>query len=313
MNTKKTVPEDETLNREFQLPPVLRNEKGDYRKIGFEIEFSGVSSSKVAELIRSEFGGTIEKKNRYYINITGSSPGDFTVKIDTSFLYEKKYRKLMDLFGLDLDKFSDDDDIVEKAEEVLENVFATVVPYEIAAPPVEITNMATIDRVRQLLNDNRAEGTKVSAYYAFALHINPELPSLTFDCLFDYLKAFLLLYPWLKKVMAPDYTRRLTTFINPFPDTYSRLALDPEYKPAFDTFIKDYHYHNPDRNRPLDLYPALAMLDESVSKLKGIGNVSKRPTLHFRMPDSRIDQAGWTLATEWNNWNYVERLAASKD
>ena len=313
MNSMNKTPGDETSTLEFRMPPIMTNENGEIRKIGFELEFGGLSPLHVAELISEKFGGKIEKVNRYYAEIKGSIPGDFTVKIDTSFLYEKKYSKLIDLLGVDMENPEDDKEIIAKTEKILENIFSTVVPCEVVTPPVNLDEMETIDKVRRLLKDNQAKGTKASVLYAFALHINPELPALNIFTILNYLRAFLVLYPWLKKNMMPDYSRRLTTFINPFPDDFTRNILTESYRPDLDVFIKDYHLYNPDRNRPLDLYPVLAMLDENVSRLKGIGNVSKRPTFHFRMPDCRIDQENWTIATEWNYWYFVEYLAAKKD
>jgi hypothetical protein len=38
--------------------------------------------------------------------------------------------------------------------------------------------------------------------------------------------------------------------------------------------------------------------------------VKPRPTLHYRLPNSEIDQPGWDLAQPWNDWLVVERLAA---
>jgi hypothetical protein len=35
-----------------------------------------------------------------------------------------------------------------------------------------------------------------------------------------------------------------------------------------------------------------------------------RPALHYRLPDSRIDEPGWSVVTEWNRWaRTVEALA----
>ena len=295
------------------MPPVMKNEAGEFRNVGYELEFSDLPTLETARLIMAEYGGKIEEKNRYYLKIVGSSPGDFTVKIDSSFLYDKKYKRLLNLLGIDAEQGEEKNgESMERTEEILESVFSTVVPYEIVAPPVRIDQMEIIDRLRKILLENKAAGTGSSAFYAFAVHINPELPVLNTETLIDYLRAFLILYPWLRKRMNPDYARRLTTFINPFPADYIRKILRPDYNPDLSAFLRDYHEFNPDRNRPLDLYPALAMLDERTLDLPGIGNVSPRPTLHFRMPDSQIDRKDWTLATEWNHWYYVEVMASDK-
>ncbi len=304
-------PGNETSHDQFRMPPVLHNETGELRKIGFEFEFSGLSTMDVARLITSEFGGRIDAVNRYYVKVRESRIGDFTIKIDTSFLYEKKYHQLIDLFGVDEEKIMENKEFIEKMEQILEGVFSSVVPYEIAAPPVEITSMDIMERIREILRNNHAEGTGASVFNAFALHINAELPSLSLPEIMKYLKAFLVLYPWLDKSMDLDLSRKLTVFINPFPEDYVRLVLDERYHPDKERFIHDYHSYNPDRNRPLDLYPALVLMSDSAADFHGIGNVKKRPTLHFRMPDSLVDKDDWTVAREWNYWYQVEALAGS--
>lgn len=108
-----------------------------------------------------------------------------------------------------------------------------------------------------------------------------------------------------------DFTRRLTTFINPFPSAYYQLILSSDYRPDLNQFIRDYHLHNPDRNRPLDLYPVLAFIAPSeVNQLKDLGNVKPRPTFHYRLPNSLIDDPNWSIGVEWNRWYEVERLAS---
>ncbi len=304
---------DDTTPMDFRMPPVLTTANGALRKVGYEIEFGGLTSGEACDLLREEFGGSIGRRNRYYMKITGSRPGDFVVKIDSRFLYEKQYSKIAGLFGIEEGRLSDQEGLLGKTEQILEGVFSSVVPYEIVTPPVEITRMHQVDRIRQLLKEKRALGTSAFPLYSFAIHINPELPSMDLETLLNYLRAFLILYPWLDKTMDPDNFRRLTAFIKPFPRAYIRKVLDEDYRPGLQQFISDYNLHNPDRNRPLDLYPVLAMLDAEVEKISGIGNVKKRPTFHFRMPDSRIDEDGWTLATVWNAWFFVEMLASRQD
>ena len=67
---------------------------------------------------------------------------------------------------------------------------------------------------------------------------------------------------------------------------------------------------DPDRNRPLDLYPILASLySQLLSEYEGLGKVNPRCTFHFRLPNSSVAEPGWTLAEEWNHWVTVEELA----
>src|SRR5687768_14489238 len=42
---------------EFLLPPVVRNARGQVRRAGFELEYSGMSLNLSATLVRTVFGG----------------------------------------------------------------------------------------------------------------------------------------------------------------------------------------------------------------------------------------------------------------
>ena len=296
----------------YRIPPVINNEYGKSRKIGFEIEFGNLDSYRVSGIISDLYGGELKETNRYFMKLENTSKGDFVIKIDTSFLYEKKYKRIFKKLGINRDKLLKHHDLVNRLEEVLEGVFSSVIPYEVAAPPVGIESLDSFDPLIDALRENRATGTSESAVNAFATHINAELPVLSLTSILDYLKAFLLLYPWLFDEMNIELSRRISSFINPFPDKYIHLVLNNDYHPDKDKFISDYHEYNADRNRPLDLYPVLASLDPKVVQLEKIGNVKPRPTLHFRLPNSRIDDPDWSLATEWNYWWYVENLASNK-
>ncbi|HEX8527051.1 amidoligase family protein, partial [Allosphingosinicella sp.] len=41
--------------------------------------------------------------------------------------------------------------------------------------------------------------------------------------------------------------------------------------------------------------------------------IGKRPTFHYRMPDARVSDPGWSIAPDWNRWVAVERLAVDRD
>ena|ERR1043166_8416867 len=92
------------------------------------------------------------------------------------------------------------------------------------------------------------------------------------------------------------------------------MVLHPDYKPELSALINDYHIWNPDRNRPLDLYPVFSYLaPEQISRMNDLGNVKPRPALHYRLPNCQIDEKDWSLASEWNRWIEIEKLSAKKD
>jgi hypothetical protein len=160
-----------------------------------------------------------------------------------------------------------------------------------------------------------ARGTRRSFRYAFGMHINPELPSDKACSIRDHLRAFLLLMPWLSDRVDVDLTRRVMPFINPFPNDYVRLVLQRDYPDDANRLIDDYLKHNPTRNRPLDLLPVLAYLDETrvMREVEDPHLVKPRPAYHYRLPNCLIDEPNWSIAREWNTWVAVEKLAADQD
>jgi hypothetical protein len=57
------------------------------------------------------------------------------------------------------------------------------------------------------------------------------------------------------------------------------------------------------------MLPLLAHFDGPRVAAAISDKTSARPAFHFRLPDCRIDEAGWTLAGEWRRWVAVERVA----
>jgi hypothetical protein len=128
------------------------------------------------------------------------------------------------------------------------------------------------------------------------------------------MKSFALLNPWLRREAAPDTTRELLGFADPFPADYIRKIAAPDYWPDISDFIDDYLTANPTRNRDLDLLPLLHHLDAArVRAVLPNEKINGRPTFHYRLPDARVSDAGWGMAPDWNRWVAVERLAADRD
>jgi hypothetical protein len=295
----------------FHMPPLLYNQNGEVRKAGFEIEFGDIDLDIAASCIIEVFGGTEVKENQFSRKIIDTKLGDFYLRMDTTLLTEKSYEKLFKKFGLESEEINDKKKSLEKA---LESLASIVVPYEIGAPPVPFTEVHLLDQLRIALYKKKAGGTTSSILYAFAIHINPELPECNIPTILRYLKAFFLFYFWLIEELDVNFTRRLTPFINPFPDEYILLVLKNDYNPDFNKLLKDYNKYNPDRNRPLDLYPVFAFIDKKkVNDLPDVGKVNPRPTFHYRIPNSMIDEPDWSLARSWNSWVEIEKLASDPE
>jgi hypothetical protein len=167
-----------------------------------------------------------------------------------------------------------------------------------------------------VLNDVGAEGTQKSLQYAFGLHINPEVPKMDVEFLLPLVQAFLLMTDWIIDASDTDFSRRFfTKYIDPFPSHYVELILDNNYCPTMTQFIDDYLEHNPTRNRPLDMLPIFHEIDKD-RLLKALPKdqqslVKGRPAFHYRLPDCRVGEPDWTVATEWNRWAIIEQIAES--
>ncbi len=40
--------------------------------------------------------------------------------------------------------------------------------------------------------------------------------------------------------------------------------------------------------------------------------VKARPAFHYRLPDCKVNEAGWTAAAPWNRWVFIEVLAEDR-
>ena len=300
---------------QFRQPPVLYNEEGKIRTVGFELEYANLSIEESVQIVQRLYGGQVQRENRFRQKVTGTSLGDFTIEFDLTLLTEKRYKKPFDSLNIHIEDVKLGNGTLEdEMENALESLIGKIFPYEIACPPVPCTKLADLEKLREALYQHHAEDTDSFPTNAFGTHINIESPDTNLDTLLAYLRAFLLLYPWLVKAGDIDLARKLSPFINPYPNEYTALILSQEYEPTLEEFILDYHTFNPDRNRPLDMYPIFSVLHPELLKgFVGMGKVKARKTYHYRLPNSSVAQPDWTLAQEWNNWVAVEELASDRE
>jgi len=294
----------------YQLPPTKINADGKPRQAGLELEFAGIEPERAADIIQALYGGNIKKEHRYHIQILGTDLGDFRVELDARILQKMAGQNIFDKLGIRLTE----DSIRKSIEDVIDKMARSVVPLEIVMPPLPINELSTLEELRKALQKNKAKGTHASLVHAFGMHMNIESPDLGVETLHDYLKSFVILYPWLMEVLAIDISRRISPFVDPFPDEYVRTILDPDYNPDEHQFIEDYIKYNPTRNRPVDMMPIFGMRKSELTEpvMEGEKN-DPRPTFHYRLPNSRIDNPEWTFETEWNHWLAVERLAEDEE
>ncbi|ANT61196.1 hypothetical protein AYJ57_12945 [Salipiger sp. CCB-MM3] len=273
--------------------PRPKTAEGKPRRIGVEIEFSGLTEAQVARILVKQLGGSAREEKRGHWVVEGGGMGDFEVYLDSQ-----------PLERLDHDGVGGQ----------IRDLARAVVPVEIVSDPLEVPQIAEFDRAIQALREAGAEGTGTGVLSAFGVHFNPEVVSTDYADVMPVITAHALLEDYIKRVAGTDFSRRVMTWVAPYPRALvDRLAA--EKPPAtMDALIDTYLELAPSRNHSLDMLCLFAHLDEEkVAKAVDMELVSPRPTYHWRLPDCRIDEKGWTLATEWNRWVLVETVAGDAD
>ena len=256
------------------------------RRTGIEIEFAGLSVDEAAQVIRHLWGGTIEPVDDRDLKVNGGQFGDVKVELDISL--QKKW-----------------------AEDIATQALGALVPVEIVTAPLAQGDLPQVDMLVAALRKAGALGTRARLAYGFGLHLNPELPGPDGVGLVEVARAYALLEPWLRQSDPIDPARRVLPFVDPWPVCLTdALAQAKGY--TVDQFARIYATHAPSRHYGLDLLPALqelrpdALRDVPEPHLKGA-----RPTFHYRLPEARLDEPGWSIAYEWNRWCLIEAVAAN--
>ncbi len=293
-----------------RLPPLETTADGQPRRVGVEIEMTGLAVDEVSAIVADRLGLSRRVRSPYEHCLSGDVAGDWRVELDFGWLKQK---------GRDRAKSPADggigDELLARLDQAAESVVAAgadlLVPVELVSPPLPMRRLRDVQGLVAGLRNAGARGTGAGLAYAFGIQFNPELPALDADTVARYLKAYLCLHDWLMRESDVDVTRRLTSFADPFPTAYLRRVVDPGYGPGLATLIDDYLADNPTRNRALDMLPLFAQLDpDRVTAAVDDDRVKARPTLHYRLPNCEIDRTGWGIHLAWNDWLEVERLAA---
>jgi hypothetical protein len=287
-------------SNEFLLPPRVLNAHGIARKVGVEVEFAGPSAEQTILALREDLGGQLIEIDPHAFRLEGSAIGDMSVELDSRMLHPAK-----DGSGRIA--------VLPKIAAWFGSAASYLIPCELVTAPMPVDRLQEVDRVLASLRSLGAKGTQDAAFYAFGLHFNPEIPQQDAETATAFLKSFVLLNPWLRREVAPDTTRELLGFADPFPADYIRKLTNPDYWPSMADFIDDYLAANPTRNRDLDLLPLLLHFDEPrVRAVLPNEKINGRPTFHYRLPDARVSDPGWSIAPDWNRWIAVERLASDR-
>lgn len=271
---------------------------GDPRRVGVEIEFTGLNLEEVTQIAAAWAGSEAVLDTRAQGHVD-TRWGELRTEIDWLYLKELAQEK----------KIAPN---TPAWLELLSQAATAFVPLEVVCPPIPIAELHELETLVNCLRDAGAGGTGSSPFAAYGVHLNPELPSAS-DCpLAQFIQAFCLLQWWLVKQCHLDFARRLSPYVDLYPEAYVLLTLDYTADTRIEHIRQDYLEHNATRNRALDLWPLLADFDPQwVEQEVGNPLIKPRPTFHYRLPNCEIDRSDWSLEQCFSTWQVVERLAAA--
>lgn len=290
----------ETSKGGFELPPRQNRDDGKPRRVGFELEFSGIELQQTVAAVKASLNADMVSQTLAEVELEHAELGKFNIEIDWAFLKRMAAE-------------SGDDKPDRDWLEYLSQAAALLVPIEVVCPPIPLPRLDALEAVIEALRQAGAVGTEESLISAYGVHVNTEIPQLDAATLFDYTRAYALLQWWLIDCNPVDMARRISPYIDLYPEAYLRQIL-ARTESSFDQFFDDYLEHNATRNRGLDLLPMLAEVDEQrVRRAVDDPRIKARPAFHYRLPDCHIEQPNWSLQQPWNTWLTVEKLADRRD
>jgi len=271
----------------FPALPHCHNASGETRRVGVEIEFSGLEIDETAKRIAALLGGTPERVSDKVITLEDTAIGAIDITLDTA---------------LDLPAAGG-------AGDSLRELAKRVVPVEIVTEPLEPAQLPRLDDLCADLRARGARGSRDGVFYGFGVHLNVEIPGRSDPMTGHIVQAYACLEGVLRAGMALDPTRRLLPFVNPWPENLVRDLLSL-HDPTLDTLAATYAAQTHSRNHGLDLLPIFKWADAAAFERRFAGVKSgARPAFHFRLPESRIDEPDWDLGGPWAQWHLVEAVA----
>lgn len=277
-------------NPTFPALPFEQTSDGKDRLCGIEIEFAGPTELETGTLIAKEFGGTVTDRGDHSVTVAGTRFGDIEVELDITL------RKRDDLPFL---------------KEGLD-AFRGLIPVEVVTPPLSRAQLEEFNTICTGLRRIGAMGSRSGVFLGFGVHLNPEVVSPDHRFTLDTITAFALLEPWLRAKEQVDTTRRMMPFIGAWPQALISKLAHNSYDSLAD-LMRMACSHIQSRNLSLDLLPLFKHAEPDLfAELFDIQDkTATRPTFHFRLPDSRIDEADWSLLQPWQLWRQVEMVAAN--
>lgn len=279
----------------------MKNYQGEVRKVGVELEFHGLSPKQAALVVADSLGGTAKEKTVDDVEVETKS-GTYRFETDARFLKKLSEASVANVKDAVLDYEG-------SIRDAIAGISKEFVPTELVSPPLAFSNLKEIDKIQSALVSAGAAGTSESVRFAFGAQLNPEIKSMDPSEIQKTIKAFLILSVWLKNQIQMDLTRMLTSFAGDFPKDYILHIFKKDKIKDLNELIDDYLLFNPTRNRSLDMLPLFAFFDEKKVRAKVPDQkINKRPTYHYRLPNSQLSLASWSIDVEWRRWLVVENL-----
>lgn len=295
----------------FESLPWHDDHAGTPRRVGVEMEFAGIDPERIAAEVVDAVGGQFEAESAFSGTVRDTEFGDFRIELDVQLLSSRRYLDSLKAVGIEIEPGQ----LRDNLEDVISRVAGLVVPHELVCPPVEVAALDRIDEIRRGLCRAGAKGTGSSALYAFGLQFNIDIAERSGPHLVSVLRAFFLLFEEICEREQIDFSRKLTPFVQRFPEDFVAHVLEPDYAPDLETLIDDYLAYTPTRNRPLDMLPLFAWIDRERVMAAPVERdlIKPRPVWHYRLPNCLIDDPDWSLCDSWGEWVRVETLAADSD
>lgn len=282
----------------FHPLPVPDGPDGRARRVGVEIEFTGLSERAAALCLSQVLGGTVEEEDAHAFLLRGSRLGDLGVELDIRHVHPHRpdhplpwLRPHARWLGVALRPF---------------------VPRELVTGPLDPRALPELDAVIAPLRQAGAGGRGASALGSLGLHFNIVPATLEAATVLAVLRAFLLLEARLRTQCLTSPAARWHA-PPPYPAVYTARVLSPDYRPDLRELCDDYVRSNPTRHRALDLLPLFLHLFPERVVPRISGKAKPRAVLHYRLPVAHVGAPGWSLAPDWNRWVEVEQLAADPE
>lgn len=276
----------------FPALPMETTADGAERLCGIEIEFAGPTERETGDLIARDFGGTVEDRGDHSVTVCETIFGDIEVELDIGLRKREDLPLLQE--GLD--------------------VFRGLIPVEVVTPPLSRAQLEEFNTLCRSLREIGAMGSRSGVLLGFGVHVNPEVVSPDHRYTLDTITAYAMLEPWLRDREQVDATRRMMPFVGAWPKGFVSALVHHRYDTLAD-LMRMAASHIKSRNQSLDLLPLFkhAEPDLFAAAFDIDDKTSARPAFHFRLPDSRVDEADWSLRQPWQLWRQVELVAANPD